>query len=101
MFKNRVLRRIFRSKRDEVTGEYRKLNNEGLSDLYFLPNIIQLIKSRIMKKAGHVARIGREETCIQGVWWGSLREGDNVGERIILKCIFKRDGSMERIDLAG
>ena len=46
------------SKRDEVTGEWRKLHNEELSDLYFLPNIVRVVKSRRMRWAGHVARMG-------------------------------------------
>ena len=54
----RVLRRIFGSKRDEATGEWRKLQNEELNDLYTSPNIIRVIKSRIMIWAGHVARMG-------------------------------------------
>ena len=58
MFENRVLRRVFGSKRDEVTGEWRKLNNEELSYLYFLPNIVRVVKSRRMRWAGHVARMG-------------------------------------------
>ena len=57
VFENRELRRIFESKRDEVTGEWRKLHNEELNDLYFSPNIIRVIKSRTMRWAGHVARI--------------------------------------------
>jgi hypothetical protein len=55
---NRVLRRIFWLKRDEVTGEWRKPHNEELNDLYSSPNIIRTIKSRIMRLAGHVARKG-------------------------------------------
>ena len=55
---NRVLREIFGPKRDEVTGEWRKLHNEELSDLYCLPNIVRVIKSRRIRKAGHVARMG-------------------------------------------
>jgi len=55
---NRVLRRVFGSKRDELTGEWRKLNNEELSDLYSLPNIVRVVKSRRMCWAVHVARMG-------------------------------------------
>jgi hypothetical protein len=58
VFENRVLRRIFGPKRDEVTGEWRKLHNEELNDLCSSPNIIRVIKSRIMRWAGHVARMG-------------------------------------------
>jgi len=57
-FENRVLRRVFGPKRDQVTGEWRKLHNEELSDLYSLPNIMRVVKSRRMRWAGHVARIG-------------------------------------------
>ena len=56
MFENRVLRRIFGPKRDGVTGEWRKLHNEELNDLYCSPNIVRVIKSRRMRWAGHVAR---------------------------------------------
>jgi hypothetical protein len=59
-----VLRRIFGSKRDEVTGEWRKLHNEELRDLYTFPSIIRIIKSRRMRGARHVARMGRRETRI-------------------------------------
>jgi hypothetical protein len=64
VFENRVLRRIFGPKRDEVTGEWRKLHNEELRDLYFSPSIIRIIKSRWMRWAGHVVRMGRRETLI-------------------------------------
>jgi len=55
---NRVLRRVFGFKRDEVTGEWRKLHNEELSDLYSLPNIVRVVKSRRMRWTGHVAHMG-------------------------------------------
>jgi hypothetical protein len=55
VFENRVLRRIFEPKRDEVTGEWRILHNVDLTDVYSLPNIIHMIKSRRMRWAGHVA----------------------------------------------
>jgi len=58
VFENRVLRRVVGSKRDEVTGEWRKLHNEELRDLYSLPNIVRVVKSRRMRWAGNVARIG-------------------------------------------
>jgi len=57
VFENRVLRRIFGPKRDEVTGEWRKLHSKELNDLYSSPNIIRVIKSRRMRWAGHVARM--------------------------------------------
>ena len=58
VFENRMLKRVFGPKRDEVTGELRKLHNKELSDLYFLPNIVRVVKSRRMRWAGHVARMG-------------------------------------------
>ena len=58
MFENRVLRRIFGPKRDEVTGEWRKLHNVELNHLYCSPNILRVIKSIRMRRAGHVARVG-------------------------------------------
>jgi hypothetical protein len=60
VFENMVLRRIFGPRRDEVTGEWRRLHNEELNDLYSSPNIVRVIKSRIMRWAGHVARMGEE-----------------------------------------
>jgi hypothetical protein len=61
VFENRVLRRIFGPKRDEVTGDWRKLHNEELHNLYFSPNIIRIIKSRRMRWAGHVAQMGERK----------------------------------------
>jgi len=57
VFERRALRRIFGPKRDEVTGEWRKLHNVELNDLYCSPNIVRVIKSRIVRWAGHVARM--------------------------------------------
>ena len=57
MFENRVLRRIFGAKRDGVTGEWRKLHNEELNDLYCSPSVVRVIKSRRMRWVGHVARM--------------------------------------------
>jgi hypothetical protein len=59
VFENRALRRIFGPKRDEVTGEWRKLHNEEFNDLCSSPNIVRVIKSRRMRWAEHVARMGR------------------------------------------
>jgi hypothetical protein len=59
VFQNRVLSRVFGPQRDEVTGEWRKLHNE-LNNLYSLPNIVRVVKSKIMRWAGHVARMGEE-----------------------------------------
>jgi hypothetical protein len=60
VFENRVLRRIFGPKRDEVTGEWRMLHNEELRNLYSSPDIIRQVKSRRMRWAGHVARMGED-----------------------------------------
>jgi hypothetical protein len=67
VFENRVLRGIFGAKRDEVTGEWRKLHNEELNDLYSLPNIVRVVKSRKMRWTGHVVCMGAERGCAQGV----------------------------------
>jgi hypothetical protein len=66
VFENRVLRRIFGPKREEVTGEWRKLHNEELNDLYCSSNIVWVIKSRRMRWAGHVARM-RERRVVYRV----------------------------------
>ena len=60
MFENKVLRRIFGPRRDEVTGDWRRLHNEEINVLYSSPNIVRVIKSRRMRWAGHVARMGEE-----------------------------------------
>jgi len=60
VFENRVLKRVFGPKRDEVIGEWRKLHNEELNDLYSLPNIVRVVKTRRMKWARHVARMGED-----------------------------------------
>ena len=60
VFENRVLRKVFGPKRNEVTGDWRKLHNEELNDLYSLPNIVRVVKSRRMRWAGHVARMGED-----------------------------------------
>jgi len=89
-----VFRRIFGPKRDKVTGEWRKLHNEELNDLYSAPNIVRVINWKRMRWAGHVALWGKGEACT-GSWWGNLRERDHLGdpdvdERIILRWIFRK-----------
>jgi hypothetical protein len=68
--------RVFGPKRDEVTGEWRKLHNEELRDLYSSASIIRMIKSRRIRWAGQVARMGRRGTLID-YWWVSQRERDH------------------------
>jgi hypothetical protein len=79
-----VLRRIFGPKRDEVTGEWRKLHNEELRDLHSSPSIIRIIKSIRIRWAGHVARIGRRRRRRRrrrrtpiGYWWENQWERDH------------------------
>jgi len=89
-----MLRRLFGPKRDEVTGDWRKLYNEELNDLYCSPKIFRVIKSRIMRWSGHVARMGRGEAD-RGFWWGNLRKRDHLGDsgldgKIILRWIFRK-----------
>jgi hypothetical protein len=85
VFEDRVLMRVFGPKRDEVTGEWRKLHNEEFSDLYSLPNIVQVVKSRRMRWAGHVARMG-EGRGVHRVWAGKP-EGKRPNGRPQLESI--------------
>jgi hypothetical protein len=96
VFENRVLRRIFGSKRDEVTGDWRKLLDEQLHNLNSSPSIIRMIKSRWMRGAGHVARVGRRGMHI-GYCWENQKERNHsemqdAGGWTILKWILDRMG---------
>jgi hypothetical protein len=93
VFENRVLRRIFGSERDDVTGEWRKLHSEGFHDLHSSPHIIWAIKSRIMRWTEYVERwvtgVVHTRFC-----WGSLRKRDRFEDSrrwgIILKRVLSR-----------
>jgi PAS domain-containing protein len=94
VFENRVLRRIFGPKREEVTGEWRKLHSEELNGLYSLPNIVRVIKSRRMRWAGHVACMG-EGRVVYRVLVGKPEGKRPLGRprrngRIVLGWIFKK-----------
>jgi hypothetical protein len=75
MFRNRVLRRIFGPKRDEIIGGWRKLHNEKLHNLYSSPSIIRMIKSRKMRWTGHVARMGERGMHV-GLWGENQKQRD-------------------------
>jgi hypothetical protein len=102
VFEKRVLRSRFEPKGGEVRGGWRKLHNEELHDLYSLPSISRIIKSRSMRWAGHVARMGRRRRRKRrrrrmhiGFWKERQKERDNcenidAGERIILKWNLER-----------
>jgi hypothetical protein len=86
--------RVFGPKGEEVTVEWRKLHNEELYNMYSSPSIVRVVKSRRIRWAGHVARMG-EERGWTGCWWGNLREkgcwGDpDVDGRIILRWILTK-----------
>jgi hypothetical protein len=96
VFENRVLRRIFGPKRDEETGGCRNLHNEELHSLCSSPDIIRVIKSRRLRWAGHVARMGAMKVR-RTFWLESLKERDysedvGIDGRIILKCILEKQG---------
>jgi hypothetical protein len=76
VFENRVLRRIFGPKRDEVTDEWRTLHNKELHDLYSSPSIIRIIKTRRMRWVGHVARMGEKRNAYR-LLAGSRKERDH------------------------
>jgi hypothetical protein len=78
VFENRVLRKVFGPKRDEVTGEWRKLHNEELHDLYTFTNILRVVKSRRMRWAGHVARMELDRD-VHRVLVGKLEGKRSVG----------------------
>ena len=94
MFENMVLRRIFGPRRDEVTGVWKRLHNEELNGLYSSPNIVRVIKSRRMRWAGHVARMGEERgvyTVLVGKPEGRNQWGDlGVDGWIILGWFSRR-----------
>jgi hypothetical protein len=105
VFENRLLRRILGPKRDEATGEWRRLHKEELNDLYSSPNIIRVIKSRRMRWAGHVASMGEKKDAYR------ILVGKPEGRRPLgrprrrwednIKLIFKKwDGDMNWIELA-
>jgi hypothetical protein len=98
VFENRVLRRIFGSKRDNVTGEWRRLYKEELKDLYSSPIVVRVIKSRRMRWTEHVHRIrARRDTdsVLKRKFQGNRPVGKpRVDGRIILKWIFEKwDGA--------
>jgi hypothetical protein len=92
VFENRVLRRIFRPKRDKVTVQWRELHNEEHNDLYSSPNIIRMIK---LERMGGACSTMRRIKMYIGFWWGNLRERDHLHDpgidgRITLRWIFRK-----------
>jgi len=100
VFENRVLKKTFGPKKEEVTAEWRRLYNEELNDLYSSPNIIRVNKSRRIRWMEHVHLCGRREV-LTGFWWENLKEIDHLEDpgingSIILKYIFKKwNGGMD------
>jgi hypothetical protein len=94
VFQNRVVRRIFGPKRDEVTGGWRKLHNEELHNLYSSPNIITMVKSRRMRSAGYIARLRKKRNANRIVVGTPERQRLlrrlDIGGRIILKWILEK-----------
>ena len=90
-----------------MTGDWRKLHNEELNDLYSSPNIARVIKSRRMGWAGHVACMGERRGEVHtGFWWGNLMERDHLGDpgidwKIILRWIFRKWMRGHGLDRAG
>ena len=105
VFENRVLRRIFVPRRDEVTGEWRKLPNEELNDLYCLRNIVRVINSSRLRGAGHVAHKG-ERRCLYRVLVGKHEGKNHLEDPGVWEDNIKMDlqevgcGGMEWIELA-
>jgi hypothetical protein len=91
VFENRVLRRIFGPKRDEVTGEWRKLHNGELHNLYSSPDIIRQNKSRRMRWAGHVARMGEK----RNVYWVVVGKPEGKGPLKIPKRRWENEIRMD------
>jgi hypothetical protein len=89
VFENRVLSRIFGPKRDEVRGDWRKLHNEELNDLYSLPIIVRVVKPRRMKLVGHVARMGER----RGVY--SVLVGKPEGKRPLGKPMHRWEDNIK------
>ena len=93
VLENSVLRRTFGPERDEVTGEWRRLRNEELYDLYCSPHVIRVINSRIMRYLGHAHEWGRGDVCT-AVLWGDLRERGHLEDsgdgRVILSWICRK-----------
>jgi hypothetical protein len=104
-FENRVLRKIIGPEWEEVTGEWRKQHNDELNDLYSLPNIVRVIKSRIMRWAGYVARMV-EKRAVYRVRWVNLRERNHLGDpgvdgSIVLRLIFRKWDVGNGLDRCG